>query len=513
MTDDRLFTSPFNRHSRPIPGPVSLFDTTLRDGEQAPGVALGTDDKIAIAKALDDLGVARIEAGFAAGAAQEAVSLKEIAGLGLNAKIYSLARCTEKDIDAVADTGLSNAHLFLASSDSHLRHKLSLGRDEAVAKAVSAVEYAKSLGLNVQFSCEDATRTDPDFLERFYAAVVEAGADEIDIPDTVGAALPAAMEYLAGRMSKLGVPVAVHCHNDLGLAVANSLAAMSAGASQAHVSVIGLGERTGNAALEEMALTLYLNHGHRVVDLSKLAGVARLVSRYSGRAIHVNKPVVGRDAFAHESGIHVHGMLNDPTTYEAYAPELVGMDRSIKLGKHSGTHSLSSRLAAMGMTFPEEMMPELLAEVKTIALGGKEINDLELAAVAGGLMWKGRPANTVELKRFRVTTGRGIVPEAYVTVSIGGEERSHVASGNGPVDASVNALRGALGEPISLEEFRVEAITGGTDALGEVTVILKDKAGGGEATPGKAVGLDIVDTTMVAILEAINRIYERRKAV
>lgn len=489
---------------------MSLFDTTLRDGEQAPGVALGPKDKIVIASALDDLGVGSIEAGFAAGSAQEMEALREIASMGLKAEVYSLARCVDKDISAVADAGLGHVHLFLASSDSHLRHKLGMTREEAVRKAVKAVESAKAMGLKVQFSCEDATRTDVEFLEEFYGAVVSAGADAIDIPDTVGAALPDGMAYVVGRMVRLGVPVAAHCHNDMGLAVANSLAAAQAGATQIHVSVNGLGERTGNAALEEMALLLYLNHGIKAVDLCKLAGVSKLVSRYTGRAIPVNKPVVGRDAFSHESGIHVHGMLKDCSTYEAYPPDLVGMDRSIKLGKHSGTHSVSSRLQAMGMRFPEEKLPELLAEIKTIALGGKEINDLELSAVAGNVLWKEGTKTTVELKEFRVTTGKNVKPEAHVTLSVDGKESTGSAVGNGPIDAAVNAIRGALGDTVSLEEFRIEAITGGTDALGEVTVLMKDLTDPKNTSPGKSVGLDIVETSVEAIMEAINRIYARR---
>ena len=491
---------------------ISLFDTTLRDGEQTPGIALRTDDKIRIASALDGLGVGIIEAGFAASGEEEKETIKKIAGLGTTSRICSLARCSRADIDSVISCDTDYIHLFIATSDLHLRYKLNMTREQVLAKATESVEYAKSHGLTVQFSCEDATRTDLDFLKEMHTAVQKAGADVINIPDTVGVITPPAMTYLITELKKVTkVPMAVHCHNDLGLAVANSLAAVAAGAKQVHVCVNGLGERSGNAALEEVAVNLFANYGIETVDLSKIASVSKTVSRITGYPIPNNKPIVGRNAFAHESGIHVHGVLNNTSTYEAFVPELVGMDRHIDLGKHSGMHSVRDRLISLKVKFPEELMPELLGNIKTLAVGGKEVDDVELIALAEHIMWKGTRENIVELKELAVFTGKGVTPTATVTVAIDGKKNTVSGTGTGPVDAALKAIRAAVNENISLEEYRLNAMTGGSDALCEVTVIVKDVHNDGHISVGKAVGLDIVETSVEGMMEAINRDYLRRR--
>ena len=491
---------------------VSIFNTTLRDGEQAPGIALSMDDKVRIASALGDLGVGTIEAGFAASGDTEKETIRKIASMGLPSTVCSLARSNKKDIDDVIDCGLDHVHAFLATSDIHLKYKLKMTRDEVKAKAVEAIEYAKAHGLKVQFSCEDATRTDLDFLKEMHIAVQDAGADIINIPDTVGVIYPTAMTYLVKELLKVTkVPMAVHCHNDMGLAVANSLAAVAAGAKQVHVCVNGLGERTGNAALEEVALGLYANFGVKVADLSKIGGTSVLVSRITGYPIAYNKPIVGRNAFAHESGIHVHGVLNNAATYEAFKPELVGVSRHIVIGKHSGAHSIKDRLNGLKVKFPEERIPELLAKVKELAVGGKEIDDAELMAVADHLLWKREEADAVKLKEFAVFTGKGVTATATVTVSMDGEERTSSNTGIGPVDASIKAIRCAVNDKITLEEYKLNAITGGSDSLCEVTVVIKGAYDSSRLSVGKAVGLDIVATSVDATMEAINRDYIRGK--
>lgn len=508
----RICSSPYNESTLKAfdLSKVSLFDTTLRDGEQSPGIALSQNDKITIAKAIDEIGVDVMEVGFCASGETEKETVSKIANMGLNAKICSLARCTKGDIDSVIDSGVGYIHEFIATSDIHLKYKLDMTRDQAVEKAVNAVEYAKSHGMTVQFSCEDATRTDYDFLERTCSAVKDAGADVVDIADTVGIIVPRALGELVSKLKEsIKMPISVHCHNDLGLAVANSLAALECGAEQVHVCVNGIGERSGNASLEEIATCLYVNYGVKTVDLTRLGSVSRVVSRYTGYPLAYNKPIVGRNAFAHESGIHVHGVMKNACTYEAFPPEMVGMDRSITIGKHSGEHSVRSRLNAMKIEFPEELMPELMSSVKSIAIGEKEISDIELAAIAENTIWKGKKANNVKLREFIVVTGKNATPTATVTLDVSGDKKTCAQTGLGPVDAAFNAIRGAFSESIEIEEYRLEAVTGGSDSICEVTVMIKDTLNS-RVSVGKAVGLDIVDTSVDAIMEAINRDYAER---
>ena len=491
---------------------LMLFDTTLRDGEQAPGIALSIDDKIRIAQALDDMNVSIIEAGFAASGDLEKETVKRIADLKLDSSVCSLARCSHKDIDAVIDCNVDYIHTFLATSDIHLKHKLKMTREQVMEKAVDCVEYAKSHGLTVQFSCEDATRTDLDFLKAMHVAVQDAGADAINVPDTVGVITPPGMSYLITELKKVTkVPLAVHCHNDLGLAVSNSLAAIKAGAKQVHVCVNGLGERSGNAALEEVAMNIFANYSIEVIDLSKIGSVSKLVSRLTGYPIPYNKPIVGRNAFAHESGIHVHGVLNNSSTYEAFLPEIVGMERHIMIGKHSGAHSVKDRLEGLKIKFPEELMPQLLDSIKTLAVGGKDIDDVELTALAEHIQWKGKYEDIVKLREFAVFTGKGVTPTATVTVEIDGKKNTVSETGIGPVDAALKAIRIAVNSKISLEEYRLSAITGGSDSLCEVTVIIKDVHNDGALSVGKAMGMDIVETSVDGMMEAINRDYIRRR--
>lgn len=506
---ERISTSPYNQLAKgTVSDKISLFDTTLRDGEQAPGIAMSQDDKIMLAKTIDELEVDTIEVGYAASGDIEKETISKIVDLGLKANICSLARCKKKDIDAVVESGAKNIHLFIATSDIHLKYKLEMSRDDVLDAAVKSVKYAKKNGLTVQFSCEDATRTDFDFLKKVYASAVEAGADSINVPDTVGIAMPKTMGYLISELKKsISVPIAVHCHNDLGLAVANSIAAAEAGAEQIHVCVNGIGERAGNASLEEVATCLYVNYGVKTVDLEKVSSVSRAVSRTTGYPIAYNKPIVGRNAFAHEAGIHVHGIMKNANTYEPFPPEMVGMNRIIAIGKHSGEHSVRSRLDLMKIEFPEELMPALMSSIKSLSVGEKEISDIELAAIAENTIWKGKTVDNVKLKEFVVFTGKNATPTATVTIDINGEKKTCANTGFGPVDAAFNAIRGAFNERIEIEEFRLEAITGGSDSLCEVTVMIKDTGNGGKVSVGKSVGLDIVDTSVDAIMEAINRGY------
>ena len=511
-----LAVSPYNRialeGTEHIDG-VRMFDTTLRDGEQSPGIALSSEDKIRIAAALDDLGVDIIEAGFAASSDAERATLKEIASGNFDADICSLARSVRADIDAVLDTGLDAVHTFIATSELHMKYKLKMTPEQVKERAVKTVEYAKDHGLKVQFSCEDATRSDLNFMKEVLTAVQDAKVDSVNIPDTVGVITPRAMGYLISEVKKVvKVPIAVHCHNDMGLALANTIAAVEAGARMCHVSMNGIGERTGNVPLEEVALNLFANYGVETVDLSKIGQTSRLVERITGFPMAYNKPIVGRNAFAHESGIHVHGIMSNTATYEPFLPELVGVDRQIVIGKHSGAHSVQSRLEILGIDFPEDRLDELMGSIKDIAVGSKKIDDAELITIADHIMWKKAIVDkAVDLKEFAVFTGKDITSTATVTVDIAGDRRTVSEIGVGPVDAAINAIKKAVNDKMSMEEYKLSAITGKSDSICEVTVMVKDVQGDGTMSVGKAVGLDIVETSVDATMAAINRDYARQR--
>lgn len=498
--------------TRNIERRVRIYDTTLRDGEQSPGISLTVDDKVTIAHMLDALGVDCIEAGFAASNEIDRKVFLQLVSDGLNADLYSLCRCVKDDIDIALNCGLRHAHLFIATSDLHLKYKLRMSRSEVLDRIRESISYAVSNSMTVMFSCEDATRTEYGFLKDAYAAAVESGASIIDIPDTVGVSMPAEMYELVSMLNRdIGVPIAVHCHNDLGLAVANSLAAVEAGAEMVHTCINGLGERAGNASTEEVALNLKLNYGADTMDLSGIDRISKIVSRYTGYPVSYNKPLVGRNAFSHESGIHVHGILNNAATYEPYPPEMIGRSRQISVGKHSGAHSLKDKLSAMGISFPDSSLGDLLEEIKNLSVGGKEITDIELAAIAENLLWRGRSEEYVRLEEFVVLTGKNVTPTATVTVTVDGVSKTCAQTGHGPVDAAVNAIRAAMDNRISFEELRLESITGGSDSLCEVTVLVKDTVSDGHISAGKAVGIDIVDTTVDAFMQAINRDYARSR--
>jgi 2-isopropylmalate synthase len=386
--------------------------------------------------------------------------------------------------------------------------------DEVKARAVDVVEYAKAHGLEVQFSCEDATRSDLGFMKDVLKSVQDAGADSVNIPDTVGVITPRAMEYLIKELKGvLTIPISVHCHDDMGLAVANSIAAIDAGASICHVCVNGIGERCGNAALEEVVVNLFANYGIQTVDLSKLSYTSKLVERITGFSIAGNKSIVGMNAFAHESGIHVHGVMKNSLTYEPFKPELVGVDRAFVIGKHSGTHSVQGRLDALGVKFPDEHMPELLAMVKKIAIGGKVIDDAELLVIVDNILWRTKTKkNVVSLDELTVLTGKNTTSTAVVTVTIGEKDKRTAAEiGVGPVDAAINAIKKAINDKITMEEYKLSAITGKSDSICEVIVMLRNVQNDGALSVGKAVGLDIVETSVDATMAAINRDFARQR--
>jgi len=498
-----------------LPKKVKIFDTTLRDGEQAPGVALTVDEKIQIAQKLDNLGINTIEYGFPAVSEGERESARQITDLGLNSNICGLARVLKNDIDALLDCDLSYMHTFIGTSPLHRDFKLKMSKEEIIDKATSAIEYAKDHGITVEFSAEDSTRTEIDYLIDVYKAVKDAGADLINVPDTVGVLVPTTSRKLISTLkNEISLPISVHFHNDFGLAVANSLVAIESGAEQAHVTVNGIGERGGNASLEELVVTLKVAYGLDLdIDTTQLYNLSDFVSKVTGIKMPPNKPIVGENAFAHESGIHVHGVLENAATYEPIAPELVGHTRKIALGKHTGANALRAKLDEYDIKMDEDQFCTVYDQVKGLGDRGKSITDADLKAIAVTVLGKAKE-EAVKLVGLSVSSGSGktVSPTATVKLLINGEEKETSSIGVGPIDAALNAIQALVKGTtnIQLEEYHIEAITGGTDALAEVFVITSDEDGN-KAT-GRATHEDVIMASVDAVLNSINKIILIKEA-
>ena len=360
-----------------FPDKITIYDTTLRDGEQTPGVCFGLDDKLEIAKKLDQFKIDQIEAGFPIVSKRERASIKAITSEGLNAQILSLARTKIEDIDAALDCDVDGVITFMGTSDIHLEHKMHIGRQEALNVCMKAIEYAKDHGLFVAFSAEDATRTDLDFLKRIYNKAQSFGADRVHIADTVGAITPQGMTYLLKELRKdVSVDIALHCHNDFGLAVVNSIAGLLAGANAVSTTVNGIGERAGNTSLEELIMSLKILYGKDLGFKTKyIKELSDIVAKHSNLPIPYNKPVVGNNVFRHESGIHVDAVIEEPLCYEPYMPELVGQKRQLILGKHSGCRAVKAKLDGCGLEVSDDELLKIVQEVKKIREEGTYIND------------------------------------------------------------------------------------------------------------------------------------------
>jgi len=366
-----------------------ICDVTLRDGEQAPGVVFGLDEKLDIATKLDEIGVETIEAGFPVVSTKEKVMVKRIANLGLDAKICCLARAIFHDVDEALDCDVDTVGLFMATSDLHLKYKYHRSFDEMMECALSTLEYAKDHGLVVRFAAEDSTRTDIEILKGFFKKGEEYGADYLSIADTVGALRPSTAHYLVSEIKKVvRTPLCIHCHNDLGMAIANTLSAAEAGAFQLHTTVNGIGERTGNAPLEELLVALRVQYDIGGYDLLKLTTLSKTVERYSKMQLPKNKPIVGLNAFSHESGIHVAAVLEEPRTYELFPPELVGNKRRIVVGKHTGKKALQYVIAELGYKPTRDELCEILEGVKRICEVKKSVSEEELEGVIRGVLYK-----------------------------------------------------------------------------------------------------------------------------
>jgi 2-isopropylmalate synthase len=494
-----------------LPETVRILDTTLRDGEQTPGVAITVDEKIRIAKKLDKLGVDTMEVGFPASSPGEMRAAREILKLGLNSQICGLARVLRADLDAAIDCGVDYIHTFIGTSPLHREYKLKMGKEDILNKSVEAIEYIKDHGITAEFSAEDATRTEFDYLKEIYSAVEDAGVDYINVPDTVGVMVPTSMNYIILELKKiLNVPISVHCHDDFGMAVANSLSAVEAGASQIHATINGLGERAGNASLEEVVMALATQYNIKTnIKTQLLVDTSEFVSRITGIKMPPNKAIVGDNAFAHEAGIHVHGVLQKAETYEPITPEMVGHTRRIVLGKHTGANAIKAKLEEYGIELDDVQFSKVFDQIKKLGDKGKCVTDADLKAMSETVLGRAQK-EIVKLEGFTVMTGDNVMPTATVKLNINGKIKTAAKTGVGPVDAAINAIQSLVGETadIELKEYNIDAITGGTNALAEVFVIMGDK-NGNNAT-GRSTTDDVVMASVEAVLDSINKILIER---
>jgi isopropylmalate/citramalate/homocitrate synthase-like protein len=492
---------------------IRIFDTTLRDGEQAPGVSLTPEQKLEIAIQLDRLGVDVIEAGFPVASEGERRAFKLIKEAGLKAEICALARADQRDVDAAISVEPDSIHVFYSTSDIHLKSVLGVSREEALERIIKYITYVKDHGFICEFSPMDATRTDLEFLKQVCRAAEEAGADRLNVPDTVGVMTPKHMYDLIMELRRVvRIPISVHCHNDFGLAVANTLAGIEAGAVQAHVTVNGIGERAGNAALEEVVMALNLLYGKKTnIDTRQIYATSQLVRRLTGVQLQPHKPIVGDNAFAHESGIHVRGVVVDPCAFEPFSPELVGRVRKIVAGKHAGKHGIKTILEESGLRPTENQLDEIVKRVKELGDKGKTVTDTDVLAIARSVIEapiEGMKA--VNLEELVVVTGTGVIPTSSVKLNVLGKEYVSAETGVGPVDASLKAIQRVIQNlaRISLREFRIEAVTGGSDAIAEVIVKIEDETG--NLVSARGAREDIVMASVEAMINAINKLLARR---
>jgi 2-isopropylmalate synthase len=492
---------------------VRIFDTTLRDGEQSPGATMTRDEKLRIARQLELLGVDVIEAGFPAASPGELESVRQVAALVKRSQVAALCRTREADIEAawkaVGTAAKPRLHVFIATSDIHLEHKLQLTKAQVLEEIRRGVSHCASLSPSVEFSAEDATRSDLGFLREAFACAIENGATVLNIPDTVGYTVPqeyftivsAVREVVADRP----VIISTHCHDDLGLAVANSLAAISAGARQVEVCVNGIGERAGNASLEEVVMALRTRRElmgvETRVNTQHIYATSRMVSEVTGLPVQPNKAIVGRNAFAHEAGIHQHGMLRHASTYEIMRPEDVGLTESkIVLGKHSGRHALRDRLESLGYQLDKEQLDQAFAAFKRLADKKKNIYDEDLHALVADDLLSIPQHYRLESVEFR--SGSELTPWARAVVLVGGERREAEANGDGPVNAAIEAIKQCTGKhEVHLQDYQLAAISRGSDAQGRVSLVVTER---GRVSRGHGTHTDVVVASAEAFVSALN---------
>lgn len=497
---------------------IKIFDTTLRDGEQAPGCSMNIEEKIEVAKQLERMKVDIIEAGFAISSPGDFESVKAIAGAVKDCTVASLARATKKDIDAAYEAVKGAAdpriHTFLATSPVHMKYKLKMTPEEVLDCTFKMVRYSKDYCSNVEFSAEDAMRSDPQFLARVVETAIKAGANVVNIPDTVGYATPdemyAMIQFLRDTVPNIDkAEISVHCHNDLGMAVANSLSAVKAGATQLECAVNGIGERAGNAALEELVMAVKTREKFFEatcnVDTTQIYRTSRMVYTIIGQVAPINKAIVGSNAFAHEAGIHQHGVMAEKTTYEIMSPESIGLlQNKMVLGKHSGRHAFESRLSELGYQLNAEELDRYFEEFKKLCDRKKAINDNDLEALVNN---RTQINPVYKLVGFDVHTGNSASSTCVVRLEKDDEVLEEVSLGDGPIDAAYNAIDKIVGATShTLENYSIHSVSEGQDALGEVIVKLKinDKT-----VTGRGLSTDVIESSILAYLNGINKLVEK----
>jgi D-citramalate synthase len=489
------------RTSPPPDDDVQLLDTTLRDGEQAPGVSLTADQKVEIARALSTAGVSVIEAGSACTGPGEQRAIERVTELDLDATVTSFARGVQHDVDLAIDAGVDGINLVVPASDRHIETKVGTSKAGVRETTADLVEYAKDHDLWVEVIGEDGSRATPEFLLDLASVSHDAGADRFAYADTVGHASPDQVAETVERLAELG-PVSVHTHDDLGLALMNALAGVGAGADLIHATVNGIGERAGNVALEEVVISLSHGYDIETVETESLYGLATLVADAMGLELPPNKAVSGQNAFAHESGIHTDGTLKDERMYEPYPPETVGRERRLVLGKHAGRAGVKAALEEQNVSVAGKQLDEIASRVKALGERGKRVTDTDLMAIAEDVTDVDRERQ-VELLDLTAASGSG-TPTASVRLRVGDEERVASGTGSGPVDAAMVAVREALGNlTFHLQEYHVDAITGGTDAVVTVEVTLSRGDHSVTATGSEA---DITLGSLHAIVDGLDRL-------
>jgi 2-isopropylmalate synthase len=501
---------------------VYIFDTTLRDGEQSPGSSMNTEEKLILARQLEKLGVDVIEAGFPIASDGDFDAVRQIAREIKKSQVAGLARANKLDIDrawqAIKDAAYPRLHTFISSSDIHLKYQLKKSREQVLREAVAAVKLARSYTDNVEFSPMDATRSDKDYLVAMVSAVIDAGASTVNIPDTVGYAIPEELgnliAYLFAHVKNIGDTVmAVHCHDDLGLAVANSLAAIRNGARQVECTINGIGERAGNTAMEEVVMALATRKDmyglYTKIKTDQIYKTSRLLTQITGIPVQPNKAIVGANAFAHESGIHQDGLIKEKITYEIMTPQSVGISEThIVLGKHSGRNAISQHLKKMGYILNDDQITKVAARVKELADIKKDIYDEDLEAILYEEIY--RIEDKYNLVYLNVVSGNVAIPTATMEMQVDKEVVRDAGFGNGPVDATFTAIRNITKTNYQLLKYAVNAITGGSDAQGEVMVQLKYN---GHSVVGRGAHPDVIVASAKAYINALNRLEFLRENV
>lgn len=484
---------------------IKVLDTTLRDGEQTPGVSLTPQEKLRIANKLDEIGVDFIEAGSAITSEGERDSIKEIAKQGLNAEILSFSRPLTGDIDYCLECDVDAINLVVPTSELHIADKLKTTNEKLLDLSNNAIDYCKDHGLTVELSAEDASRSDLDFLKLVFANAMEHNVDRLCICDTVGILTPDTSYDLFNSLREFSVPVACHCHNDFGLAVANTLSAIKGGASEIHTTINGIGERAGNTSFEECVVSIdrLLPQFSTNVHINEIYDTSKLVARLTGVYIQPNKAIVGENAFAHESGIHSDGIIKNSATYEPMTPELVGRKRKFVIGKHMGTHGLNNRLKELGLDVSDDQLHQICDNIKLLADKGKTVTDVDLQVIADNVL-EINHEDRIKLDEVTIVSGNKVMPTASVKITIDDEQILNAGVGLGPVDAAINAIKSLdVFKDIDLIEYHVDAITGGTDAFIDVIIKLQKED---KVVSARGTEPDIINASVKAYIAGVNRL-------